>query len=57
MAELLAKMVDYANHAQRHTTDAKARENVQGVLAIQGGSSGVNRVNAHKRLWRAKSRS
>ena len=43
MSESLAKVIDYANHAKRHTADPKARENVQNVLARRGGNGGANR--------------
>lgn len=33
VAELLAKMIDYANHAQWYAADPKTREHVQDVLA------------------------
>jgi hypothetical protein len=36
MAELLPKMINYANHAQRNAADPKTREYVQDVLATQG---------------------
>jgi hypothetical protein len=43
MAESLAKMIDYANHAQWYAADPKTREYVQGVLATQGGTGGADR--------------
>ena len=42
--ELLAKMIDYANHAQRYAADPKTREYVQHMLAAQGGTGGADRV-------------
>jgi len=47
VAELLAEMIDYANHTQRHAADPKAREYVQRVLAAQRGISG----GGHFRNW------
>ena len=42
VTESLAKMIDYANHAQWHTADPKARKYVQHVLAKQGGTGGAD---------------
>jgi hypothetical protein len=33
VAEPLAKMVDYANHAKWHAADPKTRENMEDMLA------------------------
>jgi hypothetical protein len=43
VAESLAKMIDYANHAQWYAADPKTREYVQDVFAPQGGTSGPDR--------------
>jgi hypothetical protein len=43
VAELLAKMVNYANHTQRYAADPKTREYVQDALATQGGTGGADR--------------
>jgi hypothetical protein len=36
MAEALADMIDDPNHPQRHTADAKARENMEHVPRQRG---------------------
>lgn len=43
VAELLAKMINYANHTQWHAADPKTREDVQDVLAKQGRTGGADR--------------
>jgi hypothetical protein len=43
VAELLAKMIYYADHAQRHAANPKTREYVQDVLATQGETGGADR--------------
>jgi hypothetical protein len=43
VAESLAKMIYYANHAQRYAADPKAREDVKDVLARQGVDGGAER--------------
>lgn len=47
MAELLAKMIDYANHAQGYAADPKTREYVQDVLATQGGTGDPDRFRKY----------
>jgi len=47
VAESLAKMIDYANHAQWYAADPKTREYVQDVLAAQGGSGGADRFRRY----------
>jgi len=49
VTESLAKMVYYANHAQRHAADPKAREDMQDVLASQGGTGGAHRFRTRLR--------
>jgi hypothetical protein len=43
VTESLAKMIDYANHAQWYAADPKTREYVQDVLTMQGGTGGADR--------------
>jgi hypothetical protein len=43
VAESLAKMIDYANHAQWYAADPETREYVQDVFAPQGGTGGADR--------------
>jgi hypothetical protein len=47
VAELLAKMIDYANHAQGYAADPKTREYVQDVLATQGGTRDPDRFRKY----------
>ncbi len=42
VAESLAKMVDYANHAKWYAADPEAREDVENVLAQKGGGAGAD---------------
>jgi hypothetical protein len=47
VAETLAKMIDYANHAQWYTADPETREYVQDVLATQGGTGDADRFRRY----------
>jgi hypothetical protein len=47
VAESLAKVINYANHAQWNAADPKTREYVQGVLATQGGTGGADRFRKY----------
>jgi hypothetical protein len=47
VAESLAKVIDYANHAQWYAADPETREHVQDVLATQGGTGGVDRFRKY----------
>jgi hypothetical protein len=47
VAESLAKVIDYANHAQWYAADPKTREYVQDVLATQGGTGGAHRFRKY----------
>jgi hypothetical protein len=43
VAESLAKVIDYANHAQWYAADPKTREHMQDVLARQERTGGADR--------------
>ena len=47
VTESLAKMIDYANHAQWYAADPKTWEYVQDVLATQGGTGGADRFRKY----------
>ena len=47
VAESLAKMINYANHAQWYAADPKTREYVQDVLATQGGTGDADRIRTY----------
>jgi hypothetical protein len=53
VAELLAEMIDYANHAQWYAADPETRKYVQDVLATHGEAGGADRFR--KYLYARKS--
>jgi hypothetical protein len=47
MAESLAKMIDYANHAQWYAADPETREHMQDALATTRGTGGADHFRGY----------